>query len=111
MRRQDHTSPEAQPRSGCRGRDSGGTVMVLLAAGGIRQFDRAPIVNGPIALVEVALPSRRLIYVPPLDPLHFDVSAYPDRAYPGTNRSPQSPGRRRTLSAVSAHPRLTLNHL
>lgn len=77
---------------------AGGSLMALLADAGVHQVERAPVVNGLIALVKTAelavemrrltgsFTSKRLIYAPPTGQLLADVrKAYGDHIYPGAD--------------------------
>jgi hypothetical protein len=74
---------------------AGGIVMTILADAGIHEVDKAPIVNGLIALVKMGelavnmraltghFTSKRLTYAPPTGSLLGDVRrAYGDDVYP-----------------------------
>jgi len=74
---------------------AGGIVMALLALATLHEIDRAPIVNGLIALVKVAelavgmrrltgtFTSKRLTYAPPTGDLLTDIRrAYGAHVYP-----------------------------
>jgi len=75
---------------------AGGIVMTLLATAGVHAVDRAPVVNGLIALVKVGelavslkrltghFTSKQLTYAPPTGALLDDVRrSYGDHVYPG----------------------------
>jgi allantoin racemase len=75
---------------------AGGIVMTILAGAGIHEVDRAPVVNGLIALVKMGelavqmksltghFTSKRLTYAPPTGALLEDIRrAYGDDVYPG----------------------------
>jgi allantoin racemase len=75
---------------------SGGIVMAILADAGIHEIDKAPVVNGLIALVKIGelavniraltghFTSKRLTYAPPSGALLDDIRrAYGDDVYPG----------------------------
>jgi allantoin racemase len=75
---------------------AGGIVMTILADAGVHEVDRAPIVNGLIALVKMGelavnmrrltghFTSKRLTYAPPGGTLLDDVrAAYGGEIYPG----------------------------
>jgi allantoin racemase len=75
---------------------AGGIVMTLLAESGVHVIDRAPVVNGLIALVKVGelaagmkrltghFTSKRLTYAPPSGALLDDIRRiYGDHVYPG----------------------------
>ena len=76
---------------------AGGIVMTILADAGIHEVDKAPVVNGLIALVKMAelavnmraltghFTSKRLTYAPPSGALLNDIRrAYGDDVYPDT---------------------------
>ncbi len=75
---------------------AGGIVMTLLAEAGAHEVDRAPVVNGLIALVKLGelavslksltghFTSKRLTYAPPAGALLDDIRrVYGDHIYPG----------------------------
>lgn len=75
---------------------AGGIVMTILADAGIHEVDKAPVVNGLIALVKMAelavdmraltghFTSKRLTYAPPTGTLLDDIRrAYGEDVYPG----------------------------
>lgn len=75
---------------------AGGIVMTILADAGIHEVDKAPVVNGLIALVKIAelavsmraltghFTSKRLTYAPPSGTLLDDIRrAYGADIYPG----------------------------
>ena len=75
---------------------AGGIVMTILADAGIHEVDKAPVVNGLIALVKMGelavnmraltghFTSKRLTYAPPSGALLDDIRrAYGDDIYPG----------------------------
>ncbi len=75
---------------------AGGIVMTILADAGIHEVDKAPVVNGLIALVKIAelavnmraltghFTSKRLTYAPPTGALLDDIRrAYGGEVYPG----------------------------
>ena len=75
---------------------AGGIVMTILAQAGVFVVDKAPVVNGLIALIKVAelavqvrrltgtFTSKRLIYAPPTGNLLADIrKAYGPHLYPG----------------------------
>jgi allantoin racemase len=75
---------------------AGGIVMTILADAGIHEVDKAPVVNGLIALVKIGelavnmrgltghFTSKRLTYAPPTGTLLDDIRhAYGDDVYPG----------------------------
>jgi allantoin racemase len=75
---------------------AGGIVMTILADAGTHEVDRAPVVNGLIALIKMGelavqmksltghFTSKRLTYAPPTGALLDDIRrAYGDDVYPG----------------------------
>ena len=75
---------------------AGGIVMTILADVGVYEVDRAPVVNGLIALVKMGelavnmrkltgyFTSKRLTYAPPTGKLLEDIrAAYGEEIYPG----------------------------
>jgi allantoin racemase len=75
---------------------AGGIVMTLLADAGVYEVDRAPVVNGAIALVKVGelaaglkrltgqFTSKKMTYAPPSGALLEDIRRiYGDHVYPG----------------------------
>jgi len=75
---------------------AGGIVMTLLAEAGLHEVDRAPVVNGLIALVKIGelaaglrqltghFTSKRLTYAPPTGALLDDIRrVYGSHVYPG----------------------------
>ena len=77
---------------------AGGIVMTLLAEAGVHEVDKAPVVNGLIALVKIAelavslkqltgnFTSKRLTYAPPTGTLLDDIRrVYGNHVYPGAS--------------------------
>ncbi len=75
---------------------AGGSVMAILAHAGVFAIDKAPVVNGLIALVKIAelavqikdltgvFTSKRMIYAPPSGTLLADIrKSYGAHLYPG----------------------------